>query len=169
MALNAAATDCGEATSQPTAIARGPISAATFSTFATVRPSSTTSSPSAARRRASARPSPAPAPVITMVFDMNRSSSEPSPLAGIHGKIAGIGDAAAPERLTADLAEVMHRARKRAGCRARLHGNAARTLALSTRAEILDGEREIVGLLRTQDQLIAGTIAARLDLGGGEF
>src|SRR5579859_6066255 len=163
MAANAAATEDGEETSQPTAIARAPISAAAASTFAAVRPSSTTFSPSEAKRRAKARPSPTPAPVMTMVFDMKLA------LPGIHGEIARVGDPAAPERCTADLAEVVHRARERPGRGARRHGNAARAHAAGARAEILDGEAKVIGLLRAHDQLIARTVAPRLDLNGGEL
>ena len=69
-------------TSQPSAIACGPISAAIRSTSATDRASSATRAPSAAKARTAAAPIPRLAPVMTTTFpctDIASSFTIPSP------------------------------------------------------------------------------------------
>src|SRR5690606_31353655 len=107
MVAKAARTESGSLTSHCTAMARSPISVAAASTLARVRPSSTTLSPSWAKRRARARPSPTPAPVITMVFDIpGFSTGWFEWLAAelrVYGEVAGVGHAAGPEAVAARL------------------------------------------------------------------
>src|SRR5215831_7875542 len=63
-----------------------------------------------------------------------------------------------------DFLEVVNRARKRRGLRARFHRDAAWTSSSGARTKILNREQQIVRLLSTQYDLIAGTVAARLNL-----